>query len=83
MGDRVALTCPGNLPVRILSTWMLCLFEVGGVRLVGGCNETPSSGVARTFSALRFPAEASSMRILRTLMASLPKLKNEKKYCDS
>lgn len=38
-----------------------------------------SSRLETAFSAERLPEEAS-MRILRTLMASFPKLKKEKKY---
>jgi hypothetical protein len=83
IGDRVALTVSGSLVVRSLSTCKLFLFAAMEVRAEGGCEGTRSSRLDAILSAERFAGEASSMRILSTLMASLPKLKKEKKYCDS
>ena len=80
----------GDSGERVAFTPSLILFE-RRARLDGGSraplplvlfdDSVPELGSARSLGPCACD-EASSTRILRTLMGSLPKLKKEKKYCD-
>lgn len=79
IGERVALTASGNFVVRNFSILRLGLsgpserFRESDLRGLSSLTDC-------TVFAVRFRVVASSAKILRTLIASFPKLKNEKKY---
>ena len=81
-GERVARTPSVSFPVRILgSDWLLPPVSLG---FLGPWRDLRSASASRVGAGLRpsgVCVAASSIRILRTLRASFPLLKKEKKYC--